>query len=183
VSTVTTPGILTIAEFDALPEDDERLFELHEGELVEMTFPVSLHSRLQRRIAKLLEMKLGTLGEVDIELPFQVANVPRQTKRRADIAFVTHERWSQVPWNRLVEGVPDLIVEVVSPSNSVPKLNRDARFFLANGAREFWVVDPETQTISVRRQDHTSREYEPGDTIPLCFGEGSLAVADVFQGL
>jgi|SRR5579859_405218 len=69
------------------------------------------------------------------------------------------------------------------PSNKVSKLNMDVRLFRANGAREFRVVDRETRTIRVRRQDHTSREYEPGDTIPLCFGEGSVAVADVFQGL
>ena len=82
-----------------------------------------------------------------------------------------------------LEGAPALIVEVLSPSNTASKLNRDARLFLANGAEEFWMVDYDNKTIRVRGKDRIEREYELGESIALRFAAGAIAVSDVFQDL
>ena len=174
---------MSIAEFDALRAEDERQYELHEGQLVEVTNPDWVHTYLQKRLNSLLEARIGNLGMVTIEMPFQISQATRQTKRRADVAFVLDERSRQAMSMGYLEGVPDLVVEVLSPSNSASKLNRDARLFLANGATEFWVVDYDTKTVHVRHKDRTEREYELGEAIPLCFASGSIAVSDVFQDL
>jgi Uma2 family endonuclease len=183
MSAITTPSLLSIAEFDALPDEDDLDHELHEGELVEVTFPNFVHTYLQRRMCTLLEALIGNLGMVTIEMPFQIASTARQTKRRADIGFLRRERTQQALQAGIVEGASDLVIEVLSPSNSASKLNRYARLCLANGAGEFWIVDYDTKTIRVRHKDRTEREYELGESIALTFGSGALAVSEVFQDL
>jgi Uma2 family endonuclease len=75
---------------------------------------------------------------------------------------------------------PELVVEVLSPSNSVIELNRYARLCLANGAQEFWSVDYESRSVRVQRKDKLDRKYEIGDTIEISIGARQLAVSDVF---
>jgi len=174
---------MSIAEFDALPDEDDREYELQEGELVEVTFPRLPHGELQERMHALLQALIGYLGAVRIEMPFQISKTARQTKRRADVAFVLHERWRQALAAGVLEGAPELVIEVLSPSNSASKLNRYARLCLANGTEEFWIVDYDTKTIRMRRKDRTEREYELGEAIALSFGGGTIAVSDVFEGL
>ena len=168
---------MTIQEFDSLP-DQEHEYELHEGELIEVTFPNLIHVKLQERIRALLQPLLAHIGIVLVEMPFQISEA-KQTKRRADVAFLRNDRAEST----IVEGAPDLVVEVLSPSNSASKLNRYARLCLAHGTEEFWIVDPETKTIRVRRKDRTEREYEMGETIDISVGAGAINVSEVFQGI
>lgn len=183
MSAITTPALMSIAEFDALPDEDEPEYELHEGELVEVTFPIFIHGELQERMHALLGALLGNWGIVRTEMAFQISRTARQTKRRADVGFVRHERAQQALKVGVLEGAPDLVVEVLSPSNSASKLNRYARLCLANGTEEFWIVDYDTKTIRVKRKDRTEREHELGETIALSVGSGAIAVSDVFQDL
>ena len=180
---ITTTAVMSIAEFDALPDQDDREHELHEGELVEVTFPVFIHGELQERMHALLGALLGKLGVVRIEMAFQISGTARQTKRRADVGFIPHDRARQALEASMIEGAPTLVVEILSPSNSASKLNRYARLCLANGSEEFWIVDYDAKTIRVRHKDRTEREYEIGEAIPSSFGSGAIAVSEVFQDL
>jgi Uma2 family endonuclease len=182
----TASAYLTIPEFDALPQPDDRTLELHEGELVEVTYPNFLHSILQERIRGLLSKCIQAAGSgvVMIGLGLQISDSERQTKRRADVAFLSNQRDSTAREVGFAEGAPELVVEILSPSNTMSKLNRYARLCLASGSEEFWTVDPETQTVRVRRKDRIEREYEPGETIQLgaFMGNCSVGVSEIFEG-
>jgi Uma2 family endonuclease len=181
MSTALIPRFVTIEEFDTLPDQDEHVYELYEGELIEVTFPNWIHSKLQERIRALLQAVVENTADVLVEMPFQISNTPKQTKRRADVGYIRAERDRLALEAGALEGAPDLVVEVLSPSNSASKLNRYVRLCLANGAAEVWIVDPETKTVRVRQRDRTEREYEPGESIS--FGAGRVGVADVFNGI
>ncbi|MEA3160224.1 MAG: hypothetical protein QOD95_1772 [Gammaproteobacteria bacterium] len=183
MNVIDTYTWMSIGEFDALPDVEECEYELHEGELIEAPFPMWKHGQLQERMRALLLAAIGTAGVVHVEMPFQISTAVRQTKRRADVGFVPHDRQRQALEAGMLEGAPALIVEVLSPSNTASKLNRDARLFLANGAEEFWMVDYENKTIRVRGKDRVEREYESGESIALRFGAGAIAVSEVFQDL
>jgi Uma2 family endonuclease len=183
MSALTAPHYMTIAEFDALPDRDDIQYELHEGELVEASFPVLIHGELQDRLRTFLAVLLGHVGIVRIELPFQILRAALQTKRRADVGFFTFDRAAEAFKNGILEGAPNLIIEVLSASNTAVKLNREARLYLANGAQEFWEVDYDSKTIRVRRADRHDRVYELDETIALSIGGGHLKVADVFEGI
>ena len=82
------------------------------------------------------------------------------------------------------ELVPDLVVEIVSPSDSRRGVNDKARMWLSHGVRLVWVVHPETRTVDVHRADHdaaTLGEDDALDGMDVLPGF-SCAVKAVFGG-
>ena len=66
--------------------------------------------------------------------------MPRQVKRRADVAYVSAERSSEAHKTGILEGAPELVIEVLSPSNSAGRMYRLERLCMNNGCQEFWTV-------------------------------------------
>ena len=107
------------------------------------------------------------------------------TVREPDIAFTSVER---LPLDADVPGyaevVPDLVVEVASPSDSRRGVHDKARMWLSHGVRLVWVVYPETRTVDVHRADHdaaTLGEDDALDGLDVLPGF-SCAVKAVFGG-
>ena len=107
------------------------------------------------------------------------------TVREPDIAFTSVE---QLPLGEEVPGyaevVPDLVVEIVSPSDSHRKVHDKARLWLSHGVRLVWVVYPETRTVDVHRPDRdaaTLGEDDSLDGLDVLPGF-SCAVKAVFGG-
>ena len=77
------------------------------------------------------------------------------TVREPDIAFFST---TKAPLGTRVTGysevVPDLVVEVASPSESRRGVHDKAHMWLGHGVRVVWVVHPEARTIDVYRPDH-----------------------------
>jgi len=70
---------------------------------------------------------------------------------------------------------------VKSPSNTRRQLQELAALCLANGALEFWSVDPDASNVSVVRAGGSAVVYASGSCIPLApFGGGELAVDEIF---
>ena len=53
----------------------------------------------------------------------------------------------------ILEGAPELVIEVLSPSNSASRMYRLERLCMNNGCQEFWTVDLDDQSIRVVRGD------------------------------
>ena len=85
-------------------------------------------------------------------------------------------------------GAPDLVVEILSPGNNEKDLKHKYVVYLESGVREYWVVHPEEQTLSVFiliEGDYArSRYYVAGDVVSSKVVEGfKLDVEDLFRGL
>lgn len=81
------------------------------------------------------------------------------------------------------EVVPDLVVEVVSPSDSLREVNDKALMWLSYGARLVWVVNPDTRLVDVYqpgRAASTLREIDELDGLDALPGF-TCAVSDVFD--
>lgn len=79
-------------------------------------------------------------------------------------------------------GAPDLIIEISSPSTTTLDMNEREAICLANGAGQFWLVDPNLKIVEVSTPDGktvTCREAEPIDLSE--FGGGNLSVAEIFS--
>ena len=76
------------------------------------------------------------------------------TVREPDIAFTRAERLPPGPPSRgYAEVVPDLVVEVVSPRDTVEDAADRATMWLGHGVRLVWIVHPASRTIDVHRAD------------------------------
>ena len=172
-------NLITVEQFRQLPESGEYCYELHHGEIVAVTRPKPGHWILQRRIMDLLRPKLAAFGEVAVEVPYRM--FPQFDLRAADIGAISRERWDAIDLEDDLRGAPDLVIEVISPSNTKAKLRETVSLCLNNGAIECWLVDRKKQSVTVVRKDGTTWIYEADAEIPLAaFGSDTLRVCDIF---
>lgn len=171
-SQAPAPTPLTAEDLYDLPDDGRRR-ELVRGELRTMPPAGFRHGLvcthvIARLSAFVHEHSLGAV--VSNDTGFILERDP-DTLRGPDVAFVAAER---VPEDQagFAELAPDLVVEVVSPSDRVQDVNQKAREYLDAGVRLVWVVDPRSRTATVHRPD--------GGTVLI--GDAALDGEDVLPG-
>lgn len=157
-----TKTLLTIAQFDKLPEKEGILYELDEGEVVTMTEPMPRHNFKRDNIADALKefIKPRKLGRVAVENGYQLT---RETVRIPDVSFVPADRLRGIDLDHRIEGAPALAIEVVSPTDTAQDLRRKVAQYLDSGAKAVWVFYPKSREAQVFRADGTSfvrREHE-----------------------
>ena len=119
-------------------------------------------------------MKTQRLGRALIEFVFLIDRA-KNLQRRPDVAFVSHAKWPvhrRVPDVAVWDMVPDLAIEVVSPSNSAGQVQGKMHEYFNAGASGVWVVYPEQQEVYVYtspiqiRVVQLGQDLEGGDLIP-----------------
>lgn len=167
--------LLTVGEFERLPEPNDYRLELVRGRLVREPLPAPLHGRIAIKLGGRLDAftERHGLGFVFDHTGFALYRDP-DTVRGPDLSFVARDR---VPSTRY-EGTfwriaPDLAVEILSPSNRRRQTLEKVNEYLDAGSRLVWVVDPKRRTVTV---------YRPG-TDPVCIDVGgTLEGGDVLPG-
>lgn len=170
---------MTVDEFRALPDEESKRLELHEGEVFEMTRPKWGHGAIQRRLIRLLEPALLPHGDAGAEISFRPS--PEHNLWAADVAFVRQERIDKIDPRGDLFGAPDIVIEVESPSNTAAEFERREIICLRNGCAEFWIVYPALRTVRVTTKNGRVRHYEERDTIELTALPGAkIAVSAIF---
>lgn len=140
-------GPYTAAEYYALPKDGPR-FQLMRGWLVREPSPLEVHQRVLGNLYMLLRCWVDKHNAGQIYFaPFDTALSPQDIVQ-PDILFVTHEHRSRIT-PRNVQGAPDLVVEILSPSTRSRDRNVKLALFAEAGVREAWLVEPETEVVEV----------------------------------
>jgi len=179
--------VWTDAEFMALPDDGNR-YELVKGELINLGNSGALHGYIAIILSAALfalvtSRKLGVL--LDSSTAFTMKN---GNKRSPDIAFFAKERLQgleELPTGFL-EGGPDLVVEILSPGNTVAEIEDKIAEYFANGTRLLWVISPGQHYVLVYRSGYepqrllTSGDFLEGEEVVPGF---TFPVADLFQKL
>lgn len=171
-------SLMTVEEYRELPDRHDVIQELHFGQVVTLSFPKMGHSKLQRRLLQLLQPLAESKGVVAAELPFRA--LVEYDLRAADVAFVSQGRWDATEEDDNLHGSPELVIEVLSASNTKSEIREKAALCLSAGAEEFWVVDPKRKTITVTRRSGETAVHRVGDRIPLQLFAAELKVSDVF---
>ena len=167
--------LMTFAEFEQLPDPPGAYYELHHGELVTMGFPKLRHVEAQHHLYRLLDKAAGDTGAVRIEMPYRPLG--EHEAWRADVAFIATARWKAT--KDYLSGAPDLVIEVLSPSNTADELIEKRKLCLENGSREFWVVDVKRRQVEVSTPDGRTITCKSEQEIPLFFG-GRLSIDAIF---
>ena len=174
----TITGSMTVEQFRQLPETGSFYYELRHGEAVPVTRPKLKHSLIQERLRELLERAVPEMF-VAVEFPFRA--LPEYELRVADVAMVSPDRIQQADQEDNLHGAPDLVVQVLSPSNTVAEINDKEKLCLENGSKEFWVVDPDLRQVKVSTPDGITTTFRSGQEIALrVFGVGMLRVDEIF---
>lgn len=159
--------------------------ELVEGRIVPMSPTSYTHGEVELNFGSELRtfVRAHKLGKVQVgEVGIYTQRDP-DTIRSADVLFISNERFSQQKSPGFLDVAPDLIVEVLSPSNSWSEITQKLREYFAIGVRLIWIADPETRSIFAYRaltdmREFTETDQVPGDDVLPGF---SVAVAQLFE--
>ena len=179
----TQPKVgMSLDEFLERGSHDER-FEILDGEIVYMSPQATRSSRLAKKLVILLDRYLTTqpLGEAFIETAFILPDQDNPNwvrgSRVPDVMFIRAEPlaaldaanpdWDLGP----VPIVPEIVAEVVSPTDKASDVNHKVALYLQDGVRLVWVIDPQNHVVNVHRPN--------SDTIQKLGVEDRLSAADI----
>jgi Uma2 family endonuclease len=148
--------------------------ELVYGDFVELPprgqLEAFLLSRLISSLAGFLEQH--KIGVACTSLGVVLSRGP-DTVRAPDLAFISKARISYPPSTKFFEGAPDLAIEVLSPEDRAGKTQEKIREYLKAGARQVWIVDPDTETVTVHLPGGGSQSYS---------GDSEVSGGDILPG-
>ena len=180
----TKTGLMTAEELLAMPDDGFR-YELVRGELVQMAPAGHMSSFYEMRMG----IKLGAfvedngLGRTYSASGGFTLEVNPDTVLAPDVAFVRQERVYAVgDGDGFFPGAPDLVVEVISPSDRLTEVADKVAEWLAAGTRMVVVVNPRNHTVQAHTPDGKTELTEEdtldgGEVVP----GWRLPVADIFS--
>ena len=158
-------------------------YYLIDGELCVKMSPNQTHGRVASEIARLLGNHVveRRLGWVTIEVGYHPPG-ERHTVLLPDVAFESRARAARTPLPTYAPYMPDLAVEVVSPSQTLAETRRKAAVYLRHGTVMVWLIDPARNRAEIwtapddatAKSENIDMEGEltggavlPGFTLPL----------------
>lgn len=141
-------GKWTYEDYRRLP-DDGWIYEVIEGELYMSPPPIPIHQENSGNLYVAFHnyAKKHDAGKV-YDAPIEVILANWANPVQPDIVFITKERLHIVKRSR-IEGAPDIVVEVLSPSNWLTDRREKFEIYAKAGVREYWIVNPNARTIEL----------------------------------
>jgi Uma2 family endonuclease len=149
------PGkLLTIADYAALPDDDQRRWELIEGNLIMSPSPTPRHMIAVARLHGMVEGQLpsGLRAVPDVDLDLQLAPVDQPgTSRRPDLIVVSEAELRRVETEGglLRAAATVLVVEIISPGSRRTDTVIKRGEYADAGIAHYWIIDLEQPTTLV----------------------------------
>ena len=85
--------------------------------------------------------------------------------RAADVLFISYERLEQGQSEGFLDVPPELIVEIMSPTNSWEDMRRKLKEYFDVGVDTVWVIEPSNRAVQVYRGIDDVQTLEEGDTL------------------
>jgi len=175
----------TYADYAEWELDEGERFEIIDGEAYVMSAPTTQHQAilgvLFNRIFNYLEGKSCKVfsSPLDVRL-FYAEDGSDDTVVQPDIVVICDKIKIGPEGCR---GAPDLVVEILSPSNTAIEMERKLKLYQEAGVREYWVIDPENNglTVYVFQKDVIVKTYKNTDTVEVAILPGlKIALEPVF---
>ena len=188
MTTATAPRLMNSEQLLALPDDGRERWliagELREGDTTRRNRG---HSRVEANICGELRIWAKRQPEPRGEVLAGEAGVRLRrnpdTNVSIDVAYISAQTADANPDEEgFVDGIPELVVEILSPSDKHEDVTEKVQTYLAVGVKLVWVADPAFRTVTVFRADAEPELFNVSQTLnaePHLAGF-SVAVRDVF---
>ena len=182
---VTTKPTTQLTYEDYLETPDDERWELLNGELHMAPSPSMPHQIVATDLVTLLNsfVRERGLGHV-ISAPADVV-LSDENVVQPDLLFVSTER-EPIITRTHIQGAPDLVVEIRSPSTDERDRTVKRRLYAEHGVKEYWLVDPDAMTVTVLLLGESDFEeagvYRKGETMTSPTLPGfSVSLDDIFR--
>lgn len=147
MSVDSPPRPLTYEDIEHITDTAHR-YEILQGELIVSPNPIPQHAEIssllgERLVAHVRSHRLGRAFSVPVDVRISPNDVVAP-----DLCFVSNER-TGIIGDKLIEGAPDLVIEILSPSTQQVDRVRKMALYGNGGVREYWLVDPKTRSVRV----------------------------------
>ena len=165
---MTATALVTSEQYLALPDQFDQSGnrikdELIGGEIVKMPPASRQHDRMKNLISKILTRFLDQNKHLDLESNVEIgAQVSRLDTFVPDVSVIRISRLSED--TRIVQGPPEIAIEIVSPRDTASHLKAKVDAYLANGSHSVWVVFPESKSVVIHKSD-SMRELRAEDSV------------------
>jgi Uma2 family endonuclease len=170
---------LTYGDYEMMPADGFR-HELIDGAELMTPAPNPDHQAVVVNLTALLHARARRLGHVFVA-PTDVV-LSEHDLVQPDLLFVTKTR-AHLIGAKNIEGAPDLVIEVLSPSTETVDRVQKLGLYDRSGVREYWVVDPASKTVQIHEfgSPRRTRVYKEGQSFESAvLPELTVALADIF---
>ncbi|MBR0372936.1 MAG: Uma2 family endonuclease [Mogibacterium sp.] len=172
--------LYTLEDYYAFPDD--RRVELIDGRIYDMTAPTIRHQDIILQVAIAFYSYIEKSGHdcraivspVDVRL-----DCDNYTMVEPDLVVLCNRGRDdrRLKNTKRVEGAPDFIMEVLSPSSVGLDSGLKYRKYKGAGVREYWIVDPGIRKVTVCDFEHDREtQYTFDDAVPVCLTGGDLRV-------
>lgn len=142
--TIERPPRTMMELYEMLPEGT--LAELIDNQIYMSPAPLFKHQKTIQSIFKELDKIIEEKGKGSIIVaPFDIKLDKTQNSVQPDIIVILKNNPNQVTEEGRYTGVPDLLIEVLSPSNKEYDLIKKKDLYEKFGVQEYWIVDPDTK--------------------------------------
>lgn len=157
---------LTLDEFLRLPETKPAR-EYDDGEVSKKPMPDTWHGYIQRLLSFVLTLYLREhpIGDAGSEIRCVFGPTGGERSYVPGYCFVFGVPPGFAPRRGPWRGPPDLAVEILSPDDRMTRVNRKLEFYLHNGVRLVWLIDPDNRTITVMTVLTSATVLRDGDTL------------------
>jgi Uma2 family endonuclease len=169
---------LTYDDYVHFPDDGLR-HELIDGEHYVTPTPIRKHQAIATNLVGVIwsYLREHPVGRV-FTAPFDVILSDFDVVE-PDLLFLTNQRLGEVQTSPWVKGAPSLVVEIGSPSTRKRDATIKRRLYERVGVDEYWIVDPELDSIDVHRL--TDGRYQR--TAQLSLEAGDVLTTSLLPGL
>ncbi len=152
-------GEWTWGDYLRLPDDGNR-YEIIEGVLYVTAAPIYAHQFAVYRLARVMGnfVEDECLGEV-LGAPFDIRLPGGADPVQPDLVFFRSGNEPEAD-DKCFAGVPDLIVEVLSPRTRHLDKTVKLRAYEKAGVSEYWLVDPDSRSVEVLHLDAGRRVFK-----------------------
>lgn len=162
------------------------------GELIYQDKDESVSSELHGAIEALLVFfllgyvrtrKLGRIYTGDTVFVLDGTPDDIRLSRKPDVAFIRAERLAEIDREGYCYLIPDLVVEVISPSETVKAIQDKLDEYLQHGVLEVWQVFPRSRQIIIQQAEGQASIFSQGQTLTSqLLPDFELNLAEVFEG-
>ena len=178
---MASTATMTGAQFDALPYDEGRRWELIEGDLVAVSSPTPEHQLILQKLlfALMLYFQQHPGGIVLSDVEFALSGTNRV---RPDVLVLLAERAKTLNRSKIpIPGAPDIAVEVISPSERTSDSMSKVETYLRHGVQEVWQVFPTLRQVVVLTSQATQRLAASETLTTSLLPEFAVAVSSLFE--
>jgi Uma2 family endonuclease len=173
-----TKTLLTAEEFDNYPFEEDKRYELDEGELIEMTRPAYKHNEILGNLFFELRIyfRRNRIGRALVSENLYALSP--LTRRSPDVAVILGDKREALRDAKVISIIPEIAAEVLSPSETPRMIQRKMKQYFDAGVKEVWIIhpnalraeiwtSPDTMDHALSGKDSITSPLLPGFVLPL----------------